>query len=65
MVQQCPSGKKMRDLSSRFLMLRTLHAEFKIFTVRQADAFAVTAGHIKANRSALRQLAIYGVMLVS
>lgn len=37
----------MRDLSSRFLTFRTLHVGFKIFTGRQADAFAVQTNGIK------------------
>jgi hypothetical protein len=56
MVQPRTAGKKMRDLTSRFLMFRTLHVEFRIFTGEQADAFAVKTKCNKPNSSALLQL---------
>jgi len=58
MVQTCVAGKKMRDLNGRFLMFRTLHAGFKIFTGWQADAFAVKKKDITPNSSASRQLTV-------
>jgi hypothetical protein len=57
MVQPGSAGKKLRDLSSRFLTFRTLHVGFKIFTGRKADAFAVSKRRTKPNYSATRQLA--------
>lgn len=55
----------MRDLSSRFLTFRTLHVGFKIFTGRQADAFAVQSNGIKPNSSAMRQLTLQGAVSAS